>query len=101
TMLVEVRVENPEGRHLPGMYAQVTFPLKQEAPPLLMPSNALLVRPEGTLAAVVRKDKTVHYQKIQVGRDYGTSIEILSGLQETDQVMVNPSTMIREGEKVE
>lgn len=101
TMLVEVRVENPDGRLLPGMYAQVTFPLKQESPSLLMPSNALLVRPEGMLAAVVSKDKTVHYKKIQVGRDYGTRIEVLSGLQEHDQVMVNPTTMIREGDKVE
>lgn len=101
TMLVEVRVENPEGKLLPGMYAQVAFPLKQESPPLLMPSNALLVRSEGTLAAVVARDKTVHYKKIQVGRDYGTRIEVLSGLQENDQVIANPTTMIREGDKVE
>jgi RND family efflux transporter MFP subunit len=101
TMLVEVRVPNPEGILLPGMYAQVTFALKPASPPLLMPSNALLVRPEGTLAAVVSPDKTVHYKKIQVGRDYGTRIEVVSGLDENDQVMVNPTTMIREGEKVE
>jgi len=101
TMLVEVRVPNPDGILLPGMYAQVTFALHQGSPPLLMPSNALLVRPEGTLAAVVGKDKTVHYKKIQVGRDYGTRIEVVSGLEENDQVMVNPTTMIREGEKVE
>jgi RND family efflux transporter MFP subunit len=101
TMLVEVRVPNPAGVLLPGMYAQVTFALRQASPALLMPSNALLVRPEGTLAAVVGKDKTVHYKKIQVGRDYGTRIEVISGLEENDQVMVNPTTMIREGEKVE
>jgi len=101
TMLVEVRVANPDGRLLPGMYAQVTFRLRQESPLLLMPSNALLVRPEGTLAAVVGKDKAVHYKKIQVGRDYGTRIEVLSGLEENDQVLVNPTTMIREGEQVE
>ena len=101
TMLVEVRVPNPDGRLLPGMYAQVTFALRQTSPPLLMPSNALLVRPEGTLAAIVSKDKTVHYRKIQVGRDFGTRIEVVSGIEENDQVMVNPTTMIREGEKVE
>jgi RND family efflux transporter MFP subunit len=101
TMLVEVRVPNPDGLLLPGMYAQVTFSLHQASPILLMPSNALLVRPEGTLAAFVGKDKTVHYRRIQVGRDYGTRIEVLSGLEEHDQVMVNPTTMIREGERVE
>jgi RND family efflux transporter MFP subunit len=101
TMLVEVRVPNPEGVLLPGMYAQVTFRLQLASVPLLMPSNALLVRPEGTLAAVVGKDKTVQYRKIQVGRDFGTRIEVVSGLAENDQVMVNPTTMIRDGEKVE
>jgi RND family efflux transporter MFP subunit len=101
TMLVEVRVPNPDGVLLPGMYAQVTFRLQLASVPLLMPSNALLVRPEGTLAAVVGKDKTVQYRKIQVGRDFGTRIEVLSGLVENDQVMVNPTTMIRGGEKVE
>lgn len=101
TMLVEVLVPNPDRVLLPGMYAQVTFALRQAAPALLMPSNALLVRPEGTLAAVVDKDKTVRYRKIEVGRDYGTRIEVVSGLDENDQVMVNPTTMVREGEKVE
>ncbi len=101
TLLVEVRVANPDGALLPGMYAQVAFKLHPDAPVLLMPSNALLIRPEGTLVAVVGKDHIVHYRKIQVGRDYGTSIEVRSGLQEHDTVMLNPSTMIQEGEKVE
>ena len=101
TLLVEVRVANPDGALLPGMYAQVSFKMHPDAPGLLMPSNALLIRPEGTLVAVVGKDHVVHYRKIQVGRDYGTSIEVQSGLQEHDTVMLNPSTMIQEGEKVE
>ncbi len=101
TMLVEVRVANPDGRLLPGMYAQVTFKLRQATAPLLMPSNALIVRPDGTFAAVVAKDKSVHYRRIQVGRDFGTRIEVLTGLEDNDQVMVNPTTMIREGDKVE
>lgn len=101
TLLVEVRVDNPDGLLLPGMYAQVAFKVHAETTPLLMPSNALLVRPEGTLAAVVGKDGTVHYRKIQVGRDYGTQIEVVAGLQERDLVMVNPTTTVKEGEKVD
>jgi RND family efflux transporter MFP subunit len=101
TLLVEVRVANPDGALLPGMYAQVAFKLHPEAPSLLMPSNALLIRPEGTLVAQVGKDRIVHYRKIQVGRDYGTQIEVLSGLQEFDTVMLNPTTMIQEGQTVE
>jgi RND family efflux transporter MFP subunit len=101
TLLVEVRVANPDSLLLPGMYAQVTFLLHSAAPTLLMTSNALLIRPEGMRVAFVGKDQIVHYRKISVGRDYGTQIEVLSGLEENDRVMVNPTTMIREGQKVE
>jgi RND family efflux transporter MFP subunit len=101
TRLVELLVANADGRLLPGMYAQVTFKLHRDAQPLLMPSNALLIRPEGTLVAFVDKDQVVHYRKVQVGRDFGTEIEIVSGLAENDSVMANPGTVIREGQKVE
>jgi hypothetical protein len=49
----------------------------------------------------VGKDQIVHYKKIVVGRDFGTDIEIVSGLEEHDAVMTNPGTVIREGQKVE
>jgi len=101
TLLVEVRVENPDSLLLPGMYAQVTFLLHSAAPTLLMSSNAMLIRPDGMRVAFVGKDQIVHYRKITVGRDYGTQIEVLSGVEENDRVMVNPTTMIREGQKVE
>src|SRR6185295_2358660 len=101
TLLVELRVPNEDGRLLPGMYAQVTFRLAREGAPLLMASTALLVRPEGTIVALVGKDQVVHYRKVQVGRDFGTEVEILSGLDEHDTVMAVPGTMIQENQKVE
>lgn len=101
TLLVELLVPNEDGRLLPGMYAQVTFRFPREGAPLLIPSTALLVRPEGTIVAFVGKDGIVHYRKVQVGRDFGTDVEILSGLQEHDDVMANPGTLIKEGQKVE
>ena len=81
--------------------AQSPDELLREAQALLMPSNALLIRPEGTLVALVGKDKLVRYRKVQVGRDFGTEIEIVSGLEEHDTVMANPGTVIREGQAVE
>jgi len=101
TMLAELLVPNADGRLLPGMYAQVTFTLHREVQPLLMASNALLIRPEGTLVAFVGPDQVVHYRKVQVGRDFGTEIEIVSGLAAGDLVMANPGTVIRDGQKVE
>ena len=49
---------------------------------------------------MVRADHTVHFQKIEVGRDYGDRLEVISGLQEGDTIVVNPSDVVREGVKV-
>jgi multidrug efflux pump subunit AcrA (membrane-fusion protein) len=100
TMLVEVHVANKEGVLFPGMYAQVDLNSTRANPPLLVPSDALVVRAEGTEVAVLRPDNTVHLQKIQVGRDYGDRLEILSGLEEGDNIIPNPGDLAREGLKV-
>jgi RND family efflux transporter MFP subunit len=99
-MLSEVSVPNPDGVLSSGLYAQVTFKLRRPSPPLLVPANALILWPKGTFVAVVGDDSVVHYPAVQIGRDYGSQAEILSGLREGDHVMVNPTTEIREGQKV-
>jgi RND family efflux transporter MFP subunit len=101
TLLTEIHVPNPEGLLLPGMYAIVDLVSPRLHAPLLVPSDALLVRADGTSVAVVRADHTVHLQKIQVGRDYGDRLEVLSGLQEGDRIIPNPGDAAREGLKVE
>ncbi|HEX5228369.1 MAG TPA: efflux RND transporter periplasmic adaptor subunit [Bryobacteraceae bacterium] len=101
TMLVEVQVPNTDGELLPGMYAQVDLTSARTNPPLLLPSDALIVRAEGTQVALVRPDHVVHFQRIQVGRDYGDKLEVLSGLQPGDSVISNPSDIVREGLVVE
>jgi multidrug efflux pump subunit AcrA (membrane-fusion protein) len=68
---------------------------------LLIPGDALIVLATGTQVAVVRPDSTVHLQKIQVGRDYGDRLEVLSGLQMGDKIIANPGDSAREGVKVE
>jgi RND family efflux transporter MFP subunit len=99
-MQTEVAVANPDGVLSSGLYAQVLFQLQRAAPPLLVPANALVVWPKGTFVAVVDDDSVVHYAAILIGRDYGTQAEILSGLKEGDRVMVNPTTEVKEGQKV-
>jgi RND family efflux transporter MFP subunit len=101
TMLVEVQVPNPEGVLLPGMYAEVDLKSARPAPPLLIPADALVVRAEGTQVALVRPDHTVHFQKIDVGRDYGDRLEITGGVQEGDTIIPNPGDVVREGVKIE
>ena len=101
TMLVEVQVQNHDGVLLPGMYALVDLSSARANPPVLLPGDALIVRADGTEVAVVRPDHTVHLQKIQVGRDYGDKLEVISGLEPGTLVIANPSDTVREGVKVD
>jgi RND family efflux transporter MFP subunit len=100
TLLVEVQVPNPDGLLLPGMYAQVELLTPRPNPPLLIPGAALIVRADGTQVAVVRPDRTVHFQKIEIGRDFGDRLEVIDGLKEGNTIVVNPRDAVREGVKV-
>jgi RND family efflux transporter MFP subunit len=101
TLLVEVHVPNPTGALFPGMYARVELITGRTAAPLLIPGDTLIVRAEGTMVAVVRPDHSVHLQKIEVGRDYGDRLEVVSGLKEGDLIIPNAGDSAREGVKVE
>jgi RND family efflux transporter MFP subunit len=101
TLLVEVQVPNPSGALLPGMYAQVDLSSARADPPLLVPSDALIVHPDANLIAVLRTDNTVHLQKVEVGRDYGDRMEILNGLEDGNTIIPNPGDLAREGRKID
>ncbi len=100
TMLVEVRVPNSDGALLPGMYAEVDLSNARATPPLLVPSDALIVRGNDARVAVVQADHTVHLQKVEPGRDYGDRLEITDGLREGDTIVPNPSDTLQEGLQV-
>jgi RND family efflux transporter MFP subunit len=100
TLLVEIQVPNLEGKLLPGMYVEVDLHLPRKDPPLLLPSDTLLVRPEGTQVAVLDSKNAVHFQPVIVGRDFGSEIEILSGLSGGQRVIANPNDSVQEGVKV-
>src|SRR5437588_1934533 len=100
TLLSEIDVPNPGGKILPGSYAQVHFAAKIDAPRLTIPINTLLFRPEGPRAAVVDADKKVHLRPVSIGRDYGSSVEVMGGLQPSDQVIVNPADSLEDGQPV-
>jgi RND family efflux transporter MFP subunit len=101
TLLVEIRVPNADNMLLPGMYAQVELSSARTSPPLLVPSDALIVRADGAQVAVVRPDHTVHLQKIVVGRDYGDRLDVVGGLEEGQTIIANPGDVAREGVKVD
>ena len=83
TMLTEVDVDNRDGSLFPGMYAVVTFVQVRGRPPLTVPGDAVVVRQDRNTVAVVRDEK-IQMVPVEIGRDYGPSVEILSGLQKGD-----------------
>jgi RND family efflux transporter MFP subunit len=101
TLLVELHVLNNDGVLLPGMYCQIAINSPRTNPPLVIPSDSLIVRTGGTLVAVVRADHTIHLQTVTVGRDFGDRIEVLSGLEEGNTIIPNPGDIAREGLKVD
>jgi RND family efflux transporter MFP subunit len=100
TLLVEVDIPNKDGRLLPGAYAQVHIHAGVNVRKLMVPVNAMLFRQEGAQVGVVGADNVVHLRPISIGRDYGTSLEILEGVQESDRVIINPSDSLQDGQKV-
>jgi RND family efflux transporter MFP subunit len=101
TLLVELHVPNADGALLPGMYCQVELNSPRVNPPLLIPSDALIVRTGAPQVAMVQPDHTIRLQTVTVGRDFGDRVEVISGLQEGDTIIPNPGDSAREGLKVE
>ncbi len=100
TLLVELELDNSDNKVLAGNFAQIRFTdLKVEAP-LTLPSNALLFRSEGTQVGLVDLDGKVELRHVQLGRDFGSSAEVLSGITANDRVIFNPSDSLVDGATV-
>jgi len=99
TLNAEVDVDNPRGELLPGAYAFVHLALPAQIESVTVPANTLLFRAEGLQVAVVRNGQA-QLVPVTIGRDYGTTVEIVSGLQPADQVIVSPSDSLTSGTRV-
>jgi len=100
TLTVEVDVDNRKGELLPGSYAQVHLKLPMKNPALIIPVSALLFRSEGLRIVTLDDRNHAHLQKINVGRDWGNQIEVLSGLNRGSRIVNDPPDSITDGEKV-
>jgi RND family efflux transporter MFP subunit len=101
TLLVELQVPNPHNDILAGSYAQVRFNHAADTHGLMISDNALIFRAQGMQVALVGDDNKVQLRPVKVGRDYGNTIEILSGIKATDRVIVNPPDSIADGMSVQ
>ncbi len=100
TLLTELEVDNSQNQILPYSYGELTLNQNNTDPPLTLPSNTVLFRAQGLQVGVVRQDDTVELRSVQVGRDFGQTVEILGGVTSADRVIVNPTDSLVSGIKV-
>jgi len=100
TLLTQLDADNPNGELLPGAYSMVHLPLPSGLKTWRVPSNALLFRGDGLHVATVDADNKVHLNTVTIGRDYGTIVEILSGVDAQDRIILNPPDSILPGAAV-
>jgi multidrug efflux pump subunit AcrA (membrane-fusion protein) len=97
--LTEVDVGNATGELLPGAFLSVHLKLKSERAAVVIPVNTLIFRSDGMEVAVVRKDKA-ELVRITIGRDYGTEVEVLSGVTPEDAIIETPPDSLSSGTEV-
>jgi RND family efflux transporter MFP subunit len=100
TLLVEIDVDNPTGTLLTGSYAEVHLAVPAQSFTFLLPVNTLLFRSEGLQVGVIRDGKVV-LSAVTPGHDFGSEIEIVSGLKPDDQVIINPPDSLVTGQQVQ
>ena len=99
TLNVEVDVDNPNGKLLPGSYVFVHFKVPVGSSSLMLPADTLLFRSEGLRVGVVR-DGRAHLVPVTISKDAGASVEISSGLTADDAVILDPSDSLTDGQQV-
>jgi RND family efflux transporter MFP subunit len=100
TLLVEVDVNNSSGELLPGSYTEVHLHTSKAVPALIVPVSALILEPDGLRVATVDANGIAHLIHVTPGRDLGSTVEILTGLQPGQGVIANPPDSLTDGEKV-
>jgi RND family efflux transporter MFP subunit len=100
TLLTEVRLANPKGELFPGMFGEVRFAFQAPQPAILLPSNAAVIAAAGTLVATVDASDRIHLVPVTLGRDFGSQIEIVAGLEPGTRVVAKPSDSLVDGLEV-
>jgi RND family efflux transporter MFP subunit len=97
TLRVELQVDNSQGELFPGAYAEVHFKLPGSNSTYRVPATALIFRSQGLQIATVGSDSKARLHSIVEGRDFGTAVEVLSGVSANDQVVINPPDSLSDG----
>jgi RND family efflux transporter MFP subunit len=100
TLLVQLQIDNSDRKLKPGDYAQVHFALPSAANTVQVPASALMFRDSGMEVATLGRDGRVVIKPITIARDFGTSVQVASGLTTADRVIDNPPDSLRQGDAV-
>ncbi|MBB5318115.1 efflux RND transporter periplasmic adaptor subunit [Tunturibacter empetritectus] len=101
TLLTEIDVPNPSGQLMPGAYAEVHLRASAPIPSLIIPSEAVLYQAAGPQVAIVTDKSEIALKKVTLGRDFGDTIEITSGISNSDAVVASPPDYLIDGMHVE
>jgi membrane fusion protein (multidrug efflux system) len=100
TLLTEVIIPNRHHKLMSGLYGQVNFQLKPATAPVIIPANTLVIKSDGPKVVVVGAGNIVRLQAIEIGRDFGTAVEILQGLNGGEKIVTNPIDYLQDGQPV-
>jgi len=101
TLLAEVQIVNATGKLVPGMYARATLGFDRQTPPLTVSASAVLFLPAGLTVAEIDSNHVVQRHVIDVGRDFGSYFEVLSGVHDGSLLLDNPSDAVPNGTRVQ
>jgi RND family efflux transporter MFP subunit len=100
TLLTEIDVPNPDNALSPGVYCNVELKIPRKTPSLILPSEAIIFNAKGLSVAVV-ENGTAHLHNVNVVRDFGTTVEVNSGVEDGDQVILAPPVNLADGQAVQ
>ncbi|HMF62407.1 MAG TPA: efflux RND transporter periplasmic adaptor subunit, partial [Vicinamibacterales bacterium] len=100
TLLTQVDIPNPSGQLLPGMFVYVDFQIASSGARWRVPATAVVFDTQGTRVATVAAGNTIRFQHVELGRDFGESMDIQAGLHGNETIVTQPTVSLQEGQVV-
>ena len=100
TLLTQIDIPNPSGRLLPGMFVYVTLMIAPSGTRWRVPATAVIFDAQGSRVAIVGAQNTIHFQHVEIGRDFGDAVDVQAGLQGQEQIVLQPTVALQEGQVV-
>jgi RND family efflux transporter MFP subunit len=101
SMLVQLQADNSDGKLFAGVYCQVHFELPSGANVVRVPATALVLADQGSQVAILGNDGKVVLKPVQLGRDFGDSVEVVAGLSTSDRIIDSPPETLQSGDQVQ